>query len=894
MWTAERVYIPSSQSPAVRIVAALYCRSSADAKADRKQTPPHESTDVEKENDRQASAAAPDLNGHEQTAIDTLISNVTAEEKSTPSTPGSRKRRKLNSSRASTPNVANHSSPPSENRRHHTRSVRQSEEGPLATADARIQTRPSTPQESETLKLNGKGGFKTPEKAKKDVRHDHEHVEQTRSPKRRGRPPKRKSFVVCLRYDFDGTEKGKLAIGEKIDSILASPLSRPKERTPEIRVPLLAHATNPSKPTHPFFSGKPAPRKEVPRNDAGDEQREEPKPARIKSFTTPVKMRHPGPAADSLTTRPDFTSFVSSKRPTLLGTKEAMWPPRDFQHHRHSPDPDYISLPHSIHSRVLKQKGKRFELGVDETITTHFTRLLKSTGAWHGRASDTNAIDLPLRSVESGRHLQRRIEDRLAGVKLHPAAINLQNKVGKTLSAFDRAECETQAWTTKYQPRCAQHVLQSEREMSALRSWLASLTVDAVRGGSSSDAKSGPSKGDEKPKRKRRKMKNGELDDFIVDGDDDGELAAFSQDELAPSGDTQSVIRELASFSSNGKKMNAVLISGTSGCGKTAAVHAVARELGYEVFEINSSSRRSGKDMLDRVGDMTLNHQVQHGQQGSFAPSATEAELPPPKNSLGAFFKAGHSAIVPKKRTKGKKEPEKAPSKKQRQALVLLEEVDILFDDDKQFWETVQTLATNSRRPIIMTCTDESQIPLEDLSLYAILRFRPPSVDLAAPYLLAMSAAEGHVLKLDDVAGLFREKHEDLRASINELQLYCQMAVGDTKGGLDWSLERWPPGVDKDASGEILHVVSNGTYRTAVGAPRGGTTSEILAEGWAKHQVEPLFLAEKMGLEGMEKDARPQMAKLAATSAFLDDLSTADALGSVDLPSGQTVGLTYC
>ncbi|XP_072538935.1 ATPase family AAA domain-containing protein 5b [Salminus brasiliensis] len=55
---------------------------------------------------------------------------------------------------------------------------------------------------------------------------------------------------------------------------------------------------------------------------------------------------------------------------------------------------------------------------------------------------------------------------------------------------------------------------------------------------------------------------------------------------------------------------NTVLIGGPAGVGKTAAVYACAQELGYKVFEVNSSSLRSGQLVLSQLREATQSHQV--------------------------------------------------------------------------------------------------------------------------------------------------------------------------------------------------------------------------------------------------------------------------------------------
>ena len=284
------------------------------------------------------------------------------------------------------------------------------------------------------------------------------------------------------------------------------------------------------------------------------------------------------------------------------------------------------------------------------------------------------------------------------------------------------------------------------------------------------------------------------------------------------------------------KLSNAILLSGPSGCGKTAAAHAVARELGFKVFEISPCERRSGKDVLEKVGDMTENHLVRH--HGADAGDVSSAEEPSRneeafqrdlasgrQGKMNAFFKpkAGTAKASPRRKAMQKRvvkalqQATRKPPKDQQQSLILLEEVDILFKEDKDFWNTIFKLMESSKRPFIMTCNDEDLVPLQAMALHAILRLAPPSVELATDYLLILAANEGHLLSRNAVASLYRSKRLDLRATIAELDFWCQMGVGDPRGGLAWILQRYPPGADLDGAGQKMRVVSQHTYTASTG-----------------------------------------------------------------------------
>jgi DNA polymerase III delta prime subunit len=423
---------------------------------------------------------------------------------------------------------------------------------------------------------------------------------------------------------------------------------------------------------------------------------------------------------------------------------------------------------------------------------------------------------------------------------VHPAISRVYNAVPATLSAFDQGNCEPQAWTQKYAPKFASEILQQGREPLMLKTWLQTLIIQSVDTG-------GVTNGPALVRAGKRKRKVRKEDKFIVSSDDeDNDLDQITdlEDDLEVSGVTTSfkktVIRngDAAAMGSKDstRLTNAVVLSGPHGCGKTATVYAIANELGFEVFEINPGSRRSGKDILEKVGDMTRNHQVQQSHHPAMVDEdnirldqALAQDLDSGRQgTMDSFFKtksrpqakapsSKHTVASKKTGSIGVMGASKRPLKQQKQSLILIEEADIIFDEDKQFWQTTISLLAQSKRPIIITCNDEHSIPFQALSLHGIFRFQPPPADLAVDYMLLVAACEGHALRREAVSSLFRSRKFDLRASIMDMNFWCQFAVGDVKNGLDWFYPRWPVGKDVDDRGETIRVVSEGTYQAGMG-----------------------------------------------------------------------------
>ncbi|KAF2264748.1 hypothetical protein CC78DRAFT_218622 [Lojkania enalia] len=682
--------------------------------------------------------------------------------------------------------------------------------------------------------------------------------------KKRGRKPaksKARPAITVIKYGSD--TQSRRSLGEKIEDILNG-----RNRFapgPETISKLSAESTGPPKPTHPFFIAKATPKNnDVPHSDSAPGA-SAPKSQRT-SAVTPGKLRAESRSHQSSCSFPAFGPVSRDNRAIKqLGTIDAPWPSKSSAHvhnfdSRESLDTASYSSPEKPAFSIRKQKNNLVTIRQGEDLLTEFSQQLNIHTPRDNYSTSpvfkpSKHIRLPTRLLTTGVDIQERVRHEIhaplgflgkaLGSKsgIHPVLVSLFRDIENTLTPFDRGECENQSWVQKYAPTCASHVLQQGREAVILRDWMKNLTVMSV-GGQNTRKPTNASEAKRLPKTKRKKSE----DDFVLFSDEEDEdLAEISNGEdfgCTDPGFPRFKSLKRPRFSRN---KNVIILSGPHGCGKSATVYAVAKELGFEVFEINSSSRRSGKDIQDKVGDMSENHLVNHkrGQPTATLPSIpigdAENELMSTafqkdletgrQGTMTSFFKSNPQLIrKPKQQPKPKaKEPTRTGTmmqatllgaqspKSQKQSLILIEEADVFFAEDQQFWPQIMKLASLSKRPIVITCTIEALIPAYDLPLGAVLRFAQPPADLAVDYMLLLAAREGHILKRKAVHNLFESKDHDLRASITELDFWCQMSVGDRKGGLEWIYQRWPPGKDVDANGRILRVASEGTYQSGMG-----------------------------------------------------------------------------
>ena len=165
------------------------------------------------------------------------------------------------------------------------------------------------------------------------------------------------------------------------------------------------------------------------------------------------------------------------------------------------------------------------------------------------------------------------------------------------------------------------------------------------------------------------------------------------------------------------------VISGKSGIGKTTVVYAAAGDLGMKVFELNASSRRSGKILMESLQEATQSHHLR-GQSAA------------PASSIATFFQ---KKAVPVTQISSN-------------SVILLDDVDMIEDSEEQddgFWRSLNTFIRESKVPVVLTTTDFVadilEAKLTEIRLVALSLSRPPLSNLSK-YLLNICSEE-----LDDV-----------------------------------------------------------------------------------------------------------------------------------------------
>lgn len=170
--------------------------------------------------------------------------------------------------------------------------------------------------------------------------------------------------------------------------------------------------------------------------------------------------------------------------------------------------------------------------------------------------------------------------------------------------------------------------------------------------------------------------------------------------------------------------VNCWALVGAPGCGKTSTVYALAEELGFEVLEVNASSKRSGATLRSTIEEATQSKHV-----GRASGTMT---------------------------------------------IVLFEEVDQTFAEDAGFLSALVSLCEMTKRPIVMTC--EAVPGLLQAKLPKMQTYHLNQPDTPAIFVHCASICFANGLSLPPpplIDKLCRWFDHDLRAILNNLQIWA-------------------------------------------------------------------------------------------------------------------------
>ena len=182
------------------------------------------------------------------------------------------------------------------------------------------------------------------------------------------------------------------------------------------------------------------------------------------------------------------------------------------------------------------------------------------------------------------------------------------------------------------------------------------------------------------------------------------------------------------------KPMKAVLISGPPGIGKSSAATIIARQLGFEVTEVNASDTR-GKSSGD----------VQDGVGGKASNAIREMVT----NRAVSFFGG-----------------------KPKKMVLVMDEVDGMSGGDRGGVQELIACIKMSKIPIVCICNDKYNQKLKSLQNYTQdMPFSRPTKPQILNRMLKIAEEEGIQMSASAMEALIETTNNDIRSIINQLQM---------------------------------------------------------------------------------------------------------------------------